>query len=826
MEALDAARRFEGRIVELVAEPGVGKSRLTEELRSRAGEARVLGVECQEYEASTPYFAFRTIFREVLASDDEQHDELERRLRERIETTAPHLVAWLPLLGLVLGLEIPDTEDTAALGDEFRKTRLQEASSELLGMVLLEPTLLLFEDAHWMDDASADLLRHLTGGLENRPWLIVATRRDRPSGFAAPPESNPVVIELEPLAPEQAAALVVAATEELPLLPHEIEALTERAGGNPLFLNELLTATRRGAAIEELPDSVETLMMAQIDRLSPPDRRVLRCAAVIGTSFAQDLVDAALAPDAPGRDAWQRLSEFLVEDQDGHFRFRHALVRDAAYEGLPYRRRREVHDRVGETVEARAGERAEDEAELLSLHFFHAHDYDKAWRYSRIAGDRAQAMYANVEAATFFERALESARRLPGLEPAESARASEALGDVRVRLGEFERAERAFTTARHRAGPDPLEQSRLLLKQAAVTYWQGSYPQTIRRVNRGLQPLQGLESSEASAQRAKLYTRYGVVRRRQGRRIEAIQWLTRAIDEADKAGAQDALAHAYYNLDLIYVELGRSDEAVHSPQALAIYEGLGDLWQQAAIHNNLGMLAYFEGRWDDAVRGYETAREMYERAGDRWTASYAMCNSAEILSDQGRMDEAEGLLRGALRIARASRSSAHIAGVSAYLGRHLARAGIFGEARALLTEAREEFERSGDRGEVFSTDARIAECLALEGDAEPAFELATAALDRAASLEGVQMWVPILHRVRGWALMQLGRHEEAAAELNESLTAARANGADYEAAVTLVALARLPREPAAALVQGASEIFERLGVVSTAEPLVASTSFG
>ena len=356
VEALDSARHYEGKIVELVAEPGMGKSRLIEELRATAEGVAVRSVQCEEYESATPYFSFRNLLREFIGCADEDDPEtIERRLRERVEVSAPQLTAWLPLIGVPFGLELPDTPETAPLADEFRKARLEEVTRELLGMLLLEATLLVFEDTHWMDDASADLLRELIKGLEQRPWLVVVARRDQPTGFAAPEDAAAAVIELQPLGAAQAAALAHAATEETPLLPHEIEALTERAGGNPLFLTELMAVARQAGGMTELPDSVESLMTSRIDQLSPTDRRVLRSAAVVGASFTKDLVDAALAPESPAPDVWERLGDFLVEE-DGHLRFRHALVRDAAYEGLPYRRRREVHGRVGETIEERAGE--------------------------------------------------------------------------------------------------------------------------------------------------------------------------------------------------------------------------------------------------------------------------------------------------------------------------------------------------------------------------------------------------------------------------------------------------------------------------------------
>ena len=245
LEALDRVRHYEGRIVELVAEPGMGKSRLVEELLNRATDIRVCSVQCEEYDASTPYLAFRRLLLDVIASGADKAADVERLLRERVAATAPHLEPWLPLLGVPLGLELPDTPETAVLGDEFRKTRTEEVVRELLGTILLEPTVLLFDDAHWMDEASSDLLRQLTEGLDLRAWLILVTRLDQPTGFAAPESSKPIVIELEPLDASHAAALANAATDDLPLLPHEVEALIERAGGNPLFLT---AAPGRGAA--------------------------------------------------------------------------------------------------------------------------------------------------------------------------------------------------------------------------------------------------------------------------------------------------------------------------------------------------------------------------------------------------------------------------------------------------------------------------------------------------------------------------------------------------------------------------------------------------
>ena len=805
LDAFASASVYSGKLVEVVAEPGMGKSRLIEELRVRATPVHARSAQCDEYEVASPYFAFRGVMRALLELDaDAGPDEL----RRSVETSATHLLPYLPLIGVPLGIEIPDTPETELLEDRFRKSRLEETIRELFGILLLQPALLIFEDAHWMDEASADLLRALVLGLEERPWLVVVTRRGVAGGFTAPEDADPIVLELEPLGAEQAAELVHAATEDLPLPPHEVAKLAERAGGNPLFLTELLAAARSGG-LDEIPDSVEALMLSEIDRLPPADRRVLRCAAVVGATFTEDLVVASLEePPDPG--VWRRLAEYLDEQPDGQLRFRHALVRDAAYEGLPYRRRRELHQRVGETIE-RASAQPEDDSELLSLHFFHAHDFTKAWNYSRIAGARAAAIYANVEAASFFERALAAGRHRRDVSVEERARVLEELGDLRVRLGEFEKAWEAYRASIRRLRSDPVEATRVIMKQAQVPSWLGNYPQALRWISRGLSGLAGVAGTGAAVERARLYALYGAFRIRQGRSRDAITWCQRAVEEGEPVGAREALAHAYLVLDEAYSSLGRFDEAVYSPLALALYEELGDVHRLALVLNNMGMFAHFQGRWDEALDLYGRAREAWAKIGS-WHGSLATLNLGEVLADQGHVDEAEALLRDALRVAKASHSASRVAEVALILGRLLSRTGRFEEAHALFAISPEEYA-----GEA---DARTAECLMLEGQAAEALALSTSALERRKSLEsGLHLKVMQL-RTQGCSLLQLDRLEEARAALVAALEEARKRSLAYEVALTLDALsllARLIDEPAAELEEERDVILGRLGVMRIPE---------
>lgn len=810
LEAFASASRGTGRLVEIVAEAGMGKSRLTEELRAQATDVKAYSAQCDEYEASTPYHAVRSLLRGLLELEDQGDAEA---LHARVETTAPHLLPLLPLLGVPLGIELPDTPETKLLVEQFRKARLEEAVRELLAILFIEPTLLVFEDAHWMDEASADLLRALVVGLEERPWLVIVTRRDQATGFTVPEGIAATTLALEPLGAEQAAELVHASTEDLPLPPHEVAALAERAGGNPLFLTELLAAARSGD-LAELPESVEALMLAEIDRLSPADRRVLRSAAVVGATFTEELVVASLdEPPDPG--AWRRLGEYLDTQPDGHVRFRHALVRDAAYEGLPYRRRRELHERVGLIIENRA-HRPEDEAALLSLHFFQAHDHERAWRYSRVAGERAQAVYANLEAATFYERAVAAARYVDTASVKDVATLSEALGDVRDRAGDYSGAETAYRSARMLLGKDRVDHARLLLKQARIPERLGKYSQALRWIRRGQRMLDGVEGKRAAQQRSQLHAWHASIRNHQGRFGDGIDWCQRAIAEAERSGERSALAHAYSLLDWAYVALGLPNRASYSRLALAIYEELEQLPPQATIYNNLGAWAYFEGNWDEALELYAKAREIRERIADPVGASFGAYNIAEILTDQGKLQEAEALLESVLRVRKAAGWRAGVAIATRQLGRVEARAGRHEMALELLAEAQAGFLEVGAQSELNETEGSIAECYVLQGEGEAALTLVIKALARAEKTGGFE--IPMLKRLRAYALVQRGSWAEATAAFHDSLETARARNMDYEVALSLEGLLRLSQLEGGFwtedLERERDSIFERLGVVS------------
>jgi tetratricopeptide (TPR) repeat protein len=521
------------------------------------------------------------------------------------------------------------------------------------------------------------------------------------------------------------------------------------------------------------------------------------------------------------------VSEFVERDPDvpGAFRFRHALIRDAAYEGLPYRRRRELHARVAEVMERRHGERADEVAEILALHYQRAERWPEAWRYAVEAGRRAAAKYANVEAAQFFEQALAVAESVRELQPAEIAPVREELGDVRMLAGAYEQAEASYEAARSSVN-DPLERVRLMRKEAVARLRLGRYDAALERLTEALQEVEG--TADASAQRARLLSWYALALQHQRRPSEAVEWCERVIAEAEGTDAEDAVAQAYFTLDWAHVMLGEREKAVNLGRAAEIYERLGQLDRLAWVLNNQGALAYMDGDWDDAVGRFERALATFRRVGDETNAATAARNVAEIRIDQGRAQEVEELLAAAVEAQRGAGNPLNVADVASLAGRLAARLGRFDEARTLLEEARAVYAAEADEVELLTTDTRLVESLVLEGSTEAALSLAGEALERAKAIPGVSVVVAELHRLRGLALIAGGDLSRARAALDESLRLAAQEGEnfgnrnpDYEAALTLAALVRLhglTGEPSDELAAQRDASFRRFGVVDVPEP--------
>jgi tetratricopeptide (TPR) repeat protein len=740
-----------------------------------------------------------------------------------VTTAAPELRPWVSLLGVVLDVTIPPSPEVAELEEQHRAERVPELVADLLERMVPSPVMLVVEDSYLADAASEGVLTAIARREQEQPWLILVTRDDRPTGWIPAATGR---IELGPLDMTSSIELAEMATPERPLPPAIAEELAVRSGGHPLLLRELARAAARGEDPDELPSTVEELAASQIDQLPPVERSLLRRAAVLGDEFPEDLLMEMfrdVAPERSGPELLAGLSGLIVST--GHqLRFRHPILREVAYAGLPYKRRRELHAQAAEVLETTTSA-ADRRPEILALHYFVARRYDKAMDYGWRAGERAMARYAPAAAADAYRRAAQAARLSSGVNPSERSFYVEALGDAEFLAGRPTEAATAYLEALRGVRGQPLREAHLALKQTLVEQRRGHYSNALRRASIGLRAVSGLASPEAGAIRAQLQTQYAFCRVNQGRYADARRWAERGLAEAEAAHELKAQGRAHLVLHGVEVWSGGPKGEQHGATALRIFEQLGDLTGQAHMLNNMALRRSAEGHWPDALLMFSRASETFRRIGDAPNAANADYNRAEVLVRQGRSEEALPLLEDTLRVARAVGDEDLVALVRKEMGRAQSRAGDVPAGLRLLQESRAQLAKLREPHEVVDADIASAEAHLLAGSPDIALALIERALPDAISIHAATL-LPSAFRVQAAALLAKGDVAQAQTALAEGLRQSSSPDGAHERGFLLAVAARiavLRQDPGAAqLEQEANAALRSLGVVRVPLPESAS----
>jgi ABC-type oligopeptide transport system substrate-binding subunit/class 3 adenylate cyclase len=437
-EALEAVQAGRGGVLVVSGDAGIGKSRLLHELRTAAesGGIRWLEGRCVSYGESLPYWPICDLLRGdwIGAGADEPELRVRVGLRRRLEQLfGSNADEFYPYLGDLL--EVALEREAAARTAELSPEALQWRSFEVVGQLFARlaedgPLVLAFEDLHWADPTSVLLLEQLLSLAEDMPVVVVLSLRPERDHAAwglrehAGREFPHLLreIDLGPLgaAEGELLAALVAPAE----LPAELERrVLEAADGNPFFLEELVRSLadvgalvrddegwRFDHAVEvEVPPTVEKVILARLDRLSPPARELVTAASALGRTFALPLLEGVVG-DVPA-DSLHELQRLGLLRQSRRwpqpeFRFRHALIQETAYRTLLGEQRTRLHRRAAEWLEERYGERDVEALGLLAHHWLAAEDEAKAAEYLLRAGDKARLDYALDEAIDHYRSLL------------------------------------------------------------------------------------------------------------------------------------------------------------------------------------------------------------------------------------------------------------------------------------------------------------------------------------------------------------------------------------------------------------------------------------
>ncbi len=415
MRRWERAREGDGQLVLIVGEPGLGKSRLIEEFHARLLEVPHTWVEwsCSQLLQNTALHPIaewgRMRFGGADIPAEQRLADLENSLAQVKLDPAENAALLAPLLDIPL----PAERAPALSPDELRRRQLAALTNWVMAGARVQPVVLTLEDLHWADPTTLDVLKGVAerGALAPLFVLISARPEFRPPWGM---RSHHGMIALAPLDRQQVRHMVgeLAARHTLP--KDVIEGVTERTGGVPLFVEEVTRLLlERGAqgGSQAIPPTLQQSLTARLDRLGPA-REVAQIGAVIGREFSYALLRAAAGmEDTPLQMALERLAEaniLLVQGvpPEADYRFKHALIQDAAYENLLKSRRQLLHRRVAEILRDRFTATAVAEPELVAHHFTQAGLADAAIEWWGKAGQRSLAHSAMPEAEALLRKGL------------------------------------------------------------------------------------------------------------------------------------------------------------------------------------------------------------------------------------------------------------------------------------------------------------------------------------------------------------------------------------------------------------------------------------
>ncbi|MFQ5520402.1 MAG: AAA family ATPase [Candidatus Methylomirabilia bacterium] len=435
LELFHEVRAGQPRVVTVIGEAGIGRSRLLLEFKRRISEfgVRWFVGNCVPYGRSTPYRSIVEILRAMLALEGgDAEDVAIPRLESQLAEFGDRGRNLAPALRYILALGPPDP-GLSVLSPAERKTAITRGIDGMLMELVTsrEPHVFVFEDCQWLDPASADYLAVASHRMVPGPVLFIFTGRAEDDAARSPFGMAGERIVLGPLTPSESWTLANHITSEV--LPVDlVTSAVDRTGGNPLFIEEVMhELVETGSGV--IPPSVEDVLMARIDRLPPPLKSTLQAASVIGQEFTRTLLERVV--DGAGG-VPTMLGELvglgLITETDPAaevYRFRQPLLQEVTYEELLGQHRKVLHRTIGRAIEELYPNRGAQRPEELARHFTRAEEWPKAVRYHRDAGRKAAALCANPEAVGRLERALELLKHLPD----SLARTTQAI-DIRLDL--------------------------------------------------------------------------------------------------------------------------------------------------------------------------------------------------------------------------------------------------------------------------------------------------------------------------------------------------------------------------------------------------------
>jgi len=670
-EKIELVKQNSGQMLGFVAEAGIGKSRLMSESIRLAEEngIRGYGGECQSYGMNTSYLVWQSVWQNFFEIDQTRmQEETIQTVKAKLTQLNPRLVSRLPLLSSVLNISIPDNDLTQAFDAKLRKSSLEALLVDCLREgAKSTPVLIALENCQWIDPLSYDLIDSLARSIPDQQVLILMAYRPSDNPRLAEPRLTNLAhyteIPITSFSSEESHTLIRLKIEQFygeqtDVSPALVDAITNRAEGNPFYIEELLSyfhdhnidlTDEQEIKQLELPGSLHRLILTRIDQRTESQKVTLKVASVIGRQFvASWLWDGfrQLDDEARIKEDLEILRELDITPVDTlqpelRYLFKQLVTQEVAYESLPFSTRAQLHDQLGQFIEKYVCDYLDQCVYLLAHHYERSDNEEKKREYLLKAGEVAQASYANQAAIEYYEKVLDL------LPPDEQTDVLLKLGQVLGLVGEWQSADERFDQAMQLAGE---------LQNTQCLAWSKT------------------EKAELSA--------------KQGNYDDAEKWLLEARSDFESVDDEAGVGQVLHVAGTVYAQQAKFDQSQESyKESLDIRRKLDDQGNIANILNNVGIIARMEGNTERSIALYEESLEIRRELGDKCAIAVSLNNLGNVALQQGDHATARSHLEEAVNLQREVGDRFYIANALNNLGNVARAQGDYQQARDLYNES-------------------------------------------------------------------------------------------------------------------------------------------
>jgi len=797
LNAFDKVKSGSGQVVGLVGDAGVGKSRLLLEMKNNLPRDEYIYLEgrCLQYGGSMAYLPVLYVLRSYLDIKEGDREFLvKKKMEEKILGLDEKLKNVIPPFQSLLSLKVDD-EDFKKLEPKEKRERTFEALRDMLIRGSQEkPLILAIEDIHWVDKTSEEFFDYMIGGLANTPILLILLYRPEYT-HSWGSKSYYTKIGLDQLGTASSSELVKAILEKGEVAPELRQLILNRAAGNPLFMEEFTHTLLENGSIErkneryvlsekasdiQVPDTIQGIIAARMDRLEDNLKRTMQVASVIGRDFAFRILQAITEMREELKSCLLNLQglEFIYEKRlfpELEYIFKHALTQEVAYNSLLLKRRKEIHAKIGGAIEALYSKRLEEFYEMLAYHYGRSANTDKAVEYLDLANQKAAKLNAMEEAKTYLDEAMELLDTMPDTDVNRQRRISLLVNQGIVFLMLFRSLEYYDLLTHYEPMARELENPELL----------GAF-----------------------------YARLGHCEYSFGSFDHAIQTLTKAAELAETSGNTEDAGYAYVWLGWIHVDRG------DYRRALALKD---DVFRSITQRFNLRLHTYalsvasracsYLGHWDRAVEEGQKALSVAQEGSDNSLISWSAWNLSIAYSWRG--DLAQAVEYGEIAVQKAP-TSADKAFAQRSLGWALCRAGEISRGIELLVNVGPIFRAAGLMVFEIPLTCYLGEGHWLAGKDDKAMQTLEKSL-KIAERYGARYYIGYAQRLLGEITLKTNP-AQAASCFEKSIAVLREIKAENELAMAYAGYGRLHKKQgeiarAREYLTKALEIFERLGTL-------------